>query len=139
MLRGVIDTSIIIELYDRGNTDLLEEIINRYNTPYIPWIVLYEYLYSHKYLGRSIIERKKAVEKLGRVIGITQDIIIKALEIDVELHKKGTTIPFSDILIAATALVLEAELATLDKKHYTRIPQLQIYIPKRHQANSSTS
>ena len=129
MLRGVLDTSIIMELFDRGNTDLLEEIINRYNMPYIPWIVLYEYLYGHMYLGRSIIERKKAVERLGQVIGITQDIIIKAMEIDIELHKKGMTIPFSDILIAATALVLEAELATLDKKHYTRIPQLQIYIP----------
>ncbi len=130
MLCGALDTSIIIELFDRGNTNLLKGIINRYDMIYIPWIVLYEYLYSHKYLGRNITERKKAVEKLGQVINITQDIMIKAMEIDIDLHKKGIAIPFSDIIIAATTLVLKAELVTLDKRHYTKIPQLHIYIPK---------
>lgn len=124
------DTSIVIELFDRGNTDLLEEIVYRYSILYIPWIVLYEYLYGHKYLGRSINDRKRAIEKLGQVIGVTQDIIIKAMEIDIDLHKKGMVIPFSDILVAATALVLKAELVTLDRKHYTRIAELQIYVPE---------
>jgi len=96
---------------------------------YIPWIVLYEYLYGHKYLGRNIIDRKKAVEKLGQIIGVSQDIILKAIEIDIDLHKKGLAIPFSDILIAATTIILKAELVTLDQRHYTRIPQLRIYIP----------
>ncbi len=126
---GVLDTSVIIEIFDRGNTDLLENILSKYDALYIPWIVLYEYLYGHKYLGKNIESRKKAVEKLGQVIGVTQDIILKAMEIDIELHKKGMTIPFSDILIAATAIMLNAELITLDQRHYTRIPSLQIYMP----------
>lgn len=121
---------MVIELFDRGNISLLEDVVGRYSVLYIPWIVLYEYLYGHKYLGRSITDRKRAVEKLGRVIGVTQDIIIKAMEIDIDLHKKGIAIPFSNILIAAIALVLKAELVTLDKKHYTRISGLQIYVPR---------
>ncbi len=132
----MLDTSVLIELFDRGNTDLLEEIVERYSALYIPWIVLYEYLYGHRYLGRDISDRKRAIEKLGQVVGVTQDMILKAMEIDVDLHRRGMAmgmaIPFSDILIAATALVLGAELVTLDRRHYTRIPELRIYIPKTH-------
>ncbi|RLG82763.1 MAG: hypothetical protein DRO40_06745 [Thermoprotei archaeon] len=128
-MRCVLDTSVVIEIFDRGNTSLLENIISKYDVMYIPWIVLYEYLYGHKYLGRNIIDRKKAVEKLGQIIGVSQDIILKAIEIDIDLHKKGLAIPFSDILIAATTIILKAELVTLDQRHYTRIPQLRIYIP----------
>ncbi len=128
-MRGVLDTSVLIELFDRGNVEILEGILGRYSALYIPWIVLYEYLYGHKYLGRNIEERKAAVEKLGRVVGVTQEILVKALEIDVSLHKKGQAIPFSDVLIAATALTLQAELVTLERRHYTRISDLRIYTP----------
>lgn len=128
----MLDTSVLIELFDRGNTDLLEEIMERYSALYIPWIVLYEYLYGHRYLARDISDRKRAIEKLGQVVGVTQDMILKAMEIDVDLHRRGMAIPFSDILVAATALVLGAELVTLDRRHYTRIPELRIYIPKTH-------
>ena len=128
----MLDTSVLIELFDRGNTELLEEIVERYSALYIPWIVLYEYLYGHRYLGRDISDRKRAIEKLGQVVGVTQDMILKAMEIDVDLHRRGMAIPFSDILVAATALGLGAELVTLDRRHYTRIPELRIYIPKTH-------
>lgn len=131
-MRGVLDTSTVIEIFDRGDTSLLEDIMSRYSVLYIPWIVLYEYLYGHKYLGKNIIDRKKAVEKLGKIIGVTQDIILKAIEIDIDLRRKGMTIPFSDILIAAITIVFNAELVTLDQKHYTRIPKLKIYLPIPH-------
>jgi len=130
VLRGVVDTSVVIELFDRGNTVLLEDILNRYGGLYVPWIVLYEYLYGHKYLGRGVEKRKRAVEKLGQIVWVTQDILAKAMEIDVELHRKGEAIPFSDILVAATAITLKAELITLDRRHYTRIPELKMYVPK---------
>ncbi len=124
-MHGVVDTSIVIEIFDRGDDILLENIMNRYSMLYIPWIVVYEYLYGHKYLGRDIDHRREAIEKLGRVIGISQEILVKALEIDVELHRKGQTIPFTDILIAATTLVLNAELITADQRYYTRIQDLE--------------
>ena len=77
----------------------------------------------------DIEERKKAVEKLGRVVWDTQKLVLKALEIDVRLRKEGMAIPFSDVLIASITLMLNAELITLDKRHFDRIPKLKLYIP----------
>jgi len=37
-----------------------------------------------------------------------------------------------DIRVAATTMVFNAELVTLDQKHYTRIPKLKIYLPIPH-------
>ena len=76
----------------------------------------------------DIEERKKAVEKLGRVVWDTQKLVLKALEIDVRLRKEGVAISFSDILIASIILMLNAELITLDKRHFDRIPKLKLYI-----------
>jgi len=126
--RGVLDTSVLIDIFDRGNEKLLEYILRKYKMIYIPWIVLYEYLYGHKYLGRDINERKKAVEKLGIIYSISQEVLLKALEIDISLRKKGNIIPFSDVIIAATTIILKAELVTLDKRHYERIAGLKLHI-----------
>ena len=125
----VLDTSILIEVFDRGNKGLLKNLVLKYKVIYIPWICLYEYLYGHKYLDMDIEERKKAVEKLGRVVWDTQKLVLKALEIDVRLRKEGMVIPFSDVLIASITLMLNAELITLDKRHFDRIPKLKLYIP----------
>ena len=125
----VLDTSILIEVFDRGNKGLLKNLVLKYKVIYIPRICLYEYLYGHKYLDMDIEERKKAVEKLGRVVWDTQKLVLKALEIDVRLRKEGMAIPFSDVLIASITLMLNAELITLDKRHFDRIPKLKLYIP----------
>jgi len=52
------------------------------------------------------------------------------LEIDINLRKQGLTIPFSDVLIAATSIALGAELISLDERHYRRIKELKLYIPR---------
>lgn len=47
---ATLDTSIIIEILDRGDVDPLRELLDRYRVLYIPWICLYEYLYGHRYI-----------------------------------------------------------------------------------------
>ena len=60
----------------------------------------------------------------------TQDIILKAIEIDVQPHKAGKPIPFSDIIIAAISTVMNARLITLDIRHFKEMPSLKPHIPK---------
>ncbi len=129
---ATLDTSVIIEILDRGDRELLHELLDRYRIFYIPWICLYEYLYGHKFIGSDIAKRKNFVEKLGIVVWCDQRILMRALEIDIELSKKGLKIPFSDVLVAAIAMEMDSELVTLDTKHFSRIPQLKMYVPRKH-------
>ncbi len=70
------------------------ELLDRYRALYIPWICLYEYLYGHEYIGSDVVKRKGFVERLGIIVWCTQRIVLKALDIDMELSRKGLRIPF---------------------------------------------
>jgi len=57
--RCVLDTSLLIEIFDRGNEVLLECILKRCRTIYIPCIVMYEHLYGHKYLAEILTRERR--------------------------------------------------------------------------------
>jgi tRNA(fMet)-specific endonuclease VapC len=58
------------------------------------------------------------------------EIAKKASELYQQLRKKNQLIEFRDLFISSTALVHNLSLATLDKKHFGRIPQLRLYHAK---------
>lgn len=130
-MRAILDSSILIRLFDRGDVELLERLEAQYERMRIPWIALYEYLYGHAALGRGVEERKRAVEMLGDVVWIDQEVLLRALSLDLGLRRSGSTIPFSDVLIAATALHLGCEVVTLDERHFKRIEGLRVVVPRR--------
>ncbi len=125
----ILDTSILIDLFDKGDKELLEKLMDKCEHIMIPWVALYEFLYGHRYIDREIKLYKEAIETLGVVKWLAQDELIKALEIDVELHKKGRPIPFSDVLIAALASTHNGVLVTRNKRHFSRVSNLRIYVP----------
>jgi len=115
----VLDTSFLIELLDRGREELVD-LIAEYERIMIPWVVAYEYLFGH-YLARgpdAAMGRKDLLHEIGMIVEPDQDILVRALELDTKLRRKGRPIPFSDILVAATASVSGSDLATMDRKHF---------------------
>lgn len=104
MVGAVLDTSVLIEILDAGNTELLDAILAKYGGLLMPWAALYEYLYGHAYVGSDVRERKRFIEELGTVVWLGQKIVLRALDLDVGPSKVSLRIPFSDLLIAATAL-----------------------------------
>jgi len=117
----ILDTSFLIELLDRGRSDLVA-VLSKYTEIYIPWVCLYEYLYGHK-VGRNICDkelkkRKENVEFLGSVLWCSQEFLLRALGLDYQLSKKGLKIPFSDLIVATFVILLDAKLATFDRKHF---------------------
>ncbi|MCD6349160.1 MAG: type II toxin-antitoxin system VapC family toxin [Candidatus Korarchaeota archaeon] len=117
--RLVVDTSFLVEMLDRGREELAD-VIASYREVLIPWVSLYEYLYGHlKVRGMNgALERKKIVESVGCVVWVDQEVLLKALEIDLDLRKGGRPIPFSDVIILATALKLGAHIATFNYSHF---------------------
>jgi predicted nucleic acid-binding protein len=59
---------------------------------------------------------------------MTKDRWQQAGEISASLRRKGTTIPLSDLIIAACALAEGCEVYTLDP-HFKRIPGVKIHLP----------
>lgn len=115
----VVDTSILIEVLERGEEQLLLKLARV--EALVPHVALYEYLWGYLYSGRDHLREKEVVEKLFTVVYLNQEILLKAMELDVQLAKKGVKVPQADLLIAATALTLGAPLLTKDLKHYERL------------------
>ena len=115
----VVDTSVVIGILERNNKTLLLKIA-QYDA-YISYVTLYEYLYGYCYLGKDYFKEKNVVEKLFQVVYPTQELLLKAMEIDVDLSKKGEKVPQTDIVIAATAILLKAPLLTKDLRHFQQM------------------
>ena len=122
----VVDTNIIIDIFERDNSNLLLKLAP-YDT-YISYVTLYEYLYGYYYLGKNYLKEKNVLEKVFKVVYPTQDLLLQAMEIDVKLTKKGERIPQADILIASTAILLNAPLLTKDLKHFKKLEEYGLKI-----------
>ena len=125
----VVDTSVVVRVLEEGDEELLLELARR--DAYISYVTLYEYLWGYRYLGRDYLAEKEAVEKLFHVVYPTQEVLLKAMEIDVDLTKRGTRVPQADIIIAATAIVLQAPLLTTDLKHFPRMERYGLRVITR--------
>ena len=103
-----------------------------------------EYLRDHEQLTFSSITRyeilrglkaKRAVAQHARfdefcencqILPITNDVVNRAADIYAELHRGGQLIGDADILIAATALVHDLDLASNNVAHFERVKGLTV-------------
>ena len=115
----VVDTNILIDVFERGNERLLLKLLEF--DVFVPSVALYEYLWGYLYIGRDHLREKELIEKIFTVVYPDQRITLKAMELDVQLRKQGFSIPQADVLIAATALALDALLLSKDLGHYEKL------------------
>jgi predicted nucleic acid-binding protein len=121
----VIDTGVFIEhlrAKDKRNTTLY--LLPDDTELFISSVSMYEL-----YMGAT------TEEKENDIIAITEDIQIlpftatvahKAAHLYHLLKKQNKLIEFRDIFIAATCIVNELPLVTLNKKHFNRIEELKL-------------
>jgi len=122
----VIDTSIFIEhlrAKDKFATTLYQ--LTNDNELFISSISLYEL-----YMGATTKEKEKDVQSLTddlAILPFTNLVAIKAAEIYHALRRSNQVIEFRDIFIAATCIVHELPIVTLNKKHFERVEGLKIF------------
>lgn len=121
----VCDTSILIDKLRGGKKwDEFLTVVGGDVELYLPSIVVFE-LYS----GQSSKDRN--VEKnLRRVVGYFEVVELtgKIAKISGEIYRdqvKGLEVP--DYIVAATALEIDAEVVTLNKKHFVNVKGLRIF------------
>ena len=121
----VADTGIFIEhlrAKDKLSTTLYK--ISENQDLYISSVTLYEL-----YMGATTLAKEKDVEELitgFTVLPFTESTSKKAAEIYHKLRISNQMIEFRDIFIAATCIVNQLPIVTLNKKHFKRVDGLKI-------------
>ena len=125
MQKIIIDTSIFIDYVRTGKSELLDliELCRQDQVKlYISSLVLFEF-----WSGRSMrkVQTERQAEVIFSIFEIinVNDVIAKQAGILQRLkYCEGI-----DALIAATALQKKAKLFTLNKKHFSKVPELKLW------------
>lgn len=121
----VADTGIFIEhlrAKDKLSTTLYE--ISENTEIYVSAVTVYEL-----YMGATTKDKENDVMVITEnftVLPFTETIAQKAAELYHKLRLSNQMIEFRDIFIAATCIVHELPIVTLNKKHFKRIDGLKI-------------
>lgn len=121
----LVDTSILIDFYrktDKANSKWISLVREGYEFA-ISAITKYE-IYS----GASPAQLTfwDSVLKQITIIPFEESTVDTAVSINNELKRKRKQIDIADLFIAATALLYDIPLATLNTKHFDRIDNLEV-------------
>lgn len=126
----VLDTNILIDNV-HGFATWVDHLLNKQEEYQlvVPTIVVAEYLTAHETETASGQLRSKKYLALFKKIDLTFEIAEVLGQI---LRRKTYTISANtaDLIIAATAIYLDAELATRNKIDFSKIPNLRLFEPK---------
>lgn len=76
--------------------------------------------------ARRQIERFEAQCARSDIVPLSDDVVVLAADLYGQLHRRGELISDADLLIAATALRLGVPLVTENRRHFERVPGLEI-------------
>jgi len=119
----VIDTGVFIEhLRAKNKLNTTLYLIPDNTELFVSSISMYEL-----YIGATTKEKENEVGSITedlQILPFTDVVAFKAAQLYHELKKQNKLIEFRDIFIAATCLVNDLPLITLNKKHFKRIETL---------------
>ncbi len=121
----VIDTGVFIEhirAKDKLKTTLF--LLPDSGELFISSVSVYEL-----YMGATTAEKENDVRAITgdlQVLAFTDKVAYKAAQLYHLLRKQNKLIEFRDIFIAATCIVNDLPLITLNKKHFTLIEELKL-------------
>jgi predicted nucleic acid-binding protein len=131
----ILDSSVVIAAERRRDTpeQLVQQIMNlagdqEAGLSSIGLTELVHGIYRADSVQRQL-RRRSFVEELRFAFTIypyTAETATLAGQIDGEQMAKGVTIPFSDLLIGATALSLGFSMMTVNVRHFDKIPNLHV-------------
>ncbi len=121
----VIDTGIFIEYLRKPEKSktVLASLPNDASL-FVSAVTVYELM-----MGATNDQKKKDVEILLDGISILpfdEEVSLKAAEIYHSLRRRNLMIEFRDIFIAATAIIFQLPIKTLNKDHFQRIETLDL-------------
>lgn len=121
----LLDSSILIDLFRKRNKKktLFYQLSYTFNDFYLSAISYYEIGIGNR---ASHFPYWEALSNQLTVIALDKACSTTAIEIYNDLLQKNKMIDLADILIGATAVTYKMPLATLNRKHFERIMNLEI-------------
>lgn len=125
-MKLVFDTSILIDALrlKKNARDVLAKVEETDDEFYLPSIVGFELYSGESSKKPEQIKKIKEFLSFFEIIELNWDIAKKAGEI---YRDNISTLQVPDYVVAATALEINAQVVTLNKKHFSKIPNLLIY------------
>ena len=121
----VFDSSILIDNLRGGiRFKYLFEKVDSKTRIVVPTIVVMEIFSGKSTRSEKQLKDAKKLLFLFEKVDLTEKIAIKAGELYRDISQ---TLSIPDYIIAATALEINAAVATLNKKHFSKIQNLLIY------------
>jgi len=119
----MLDASVLIEHFRKKNKDstFYTQIIRENDFRSISVVAKLEVLYGAR---ADSIEYWDSVFATMIVVPFTDKMVAKAHEIVLGLKRRSLLVEIGDIMIAASAIVKDIPLATLNRKHFERIEGL---------------
>ncbi|RLF92265.1 VapC toxin family PIN domain ribonuclease [Thermococci archaeon] len=114
------DSAALLKMHSKSRKRLLEITLAKFNVN-ISIITIYRYLTARAYLKKNIELEFDILKDIYTIIPLTEDIIIKAAQIEANLLRKGIIMDIEDILTAATAIQTGSLLIADDAKRYDPI------------------
>ncbi len=124
-MKFVLDTNILIDKL-RGGTrwDEFLSSLNEDDEMFLPSVVAFELFSGLSSRQKLIVGKINEFKKFFRQVDLTWDIARRAGEIHRD-NPRGVEV--FDCVIAATAMEVGARVATLNAKHFQKIPGVAVY------------
>jgi len=124
--RILVDSSLIIDYFRKTikSKSFLYKLFQQNSALYISTLTIYELL-----CGTKTEQLRLDTEKVFALFNVIEFGTIeasKAANLFKQLKQKNQLIETVDILLAATALTQDFPLATLNKSHFIRFPELEL-------------
>lgn len=123
-MKLVLDTNIFIDKL-RGGTKLDDFFsgVDEGVELFLPTVVVFELFAGLSSKQKSISDKIIEFRKYFHEIDLNWNVARRAAEI----HRDNKDIEAFDCIVAATAIEIGAQVVTLNKKHFGKIPQVAIY------------
>ena len=124
----LVDTSVFIRKFrSQGQSrELLDELATGGDTLYVSTITVFELLAG---TSKSVRNPNRQLLSDTIVLDVNELIAERAVVMHDQLQRDRFRLHVADALIAATSLSYDLPLATLNTRHFERVPGLRLYAP----------
>jgi len=123
-VKTIVDTSALIAYLRKDPPGEIVFRLLEEEAVIVPAVCVFELLAGVR--SERHVQQRRQLLDLSEIAETDRDISEKAAELFTELRSKGITIDNEDLIIAASSIILNLPLLTVNKKHFVYIANLDL-------------